>query len=616
AFDGEGVKYLLKEGVSQPEKSSDYSIFTGSTKINNTIVNINSIYYGDIFSNNSIINVNSPNTEFINAFLNNSPLYINNDSDVIAHSFISNETVDINNSSLTLYPNIKVDKENLSTYTAKKWNLTGDRSTFRVGNQTSLNGDISVEKYGDIYIGEESSISGYSSTWSGNLRAPYANISVNNTHWNIIGNSSAEQMYLNKSQLDFDKSNNFSTLTANDFHSRQSAITFRTDMKDSDKIMITNYATGENNKILVNFINKTLLLRPFSIPLINAPKSTDSNLFQAAEQSVGFSNILPIITVKENDNRKEWVMNGFRILMNQHMNKEVASFMKIGYNTFINEVNNLNKRMGELRNINQTNGVWARIMNGSGSSNDGYKDRTMHIQLGVDHKKNINSAEIFSGIMISHTDTKSYGNSYKGETKSFGIGGYISTLHNSGIYFDMMSKYVHHENKYDLQFSSAGKHNFHTYSLYAGAEVGYRYFVNDSLFIEPQAELVFGKVQGQTINWNNNVTNMIMHRGSSHPLVGRTGIVSGKNFRGDNWSTTARIGINYEFDLRNGPEITTKDDFSSYISKGEKDKRIIYNVGVNTKFNNNIRFGIDAERSVGGKYNTDLLINANFRYSF
>ncbi|HFO4275951.1 TPA: autotransporter outer membrane beta-barrel domain-containing protein, partial [Escherichia coli] len=34
------------------------------------------------------------------------------------------------------------------------------------------------------------------------------------------------------------------------------------------------------------------------------------------------------------------------------------------------------------------------------------------------------------------------------------------------------------------------------------------------------------------------------------------------------------------------------------------------------KFNNNIRFGIDAERSVGGKYNTDLLINANFRYSF
>ncbi|MCT8765840.1 IdeS/Mac family cysteine endopeptidase, partial [Glaesserella parasuis] len=47
------------------------------------------------------------------------------------------------------------------------------------------------------------------------------------------------------------------------------------------------------------------------------------------------------------------------------------------------EMNNLNKRMGELRGIDANAGVWARVLGGKGSS-DSYKHKFTHIQTGFD----------------------------------------------------------------------------------------------------------------------------------------------------------------------------------------------------------------------------------------
>uniref|UniRef100_UPI003985374E Arm DNA-binding domain-containing protein n=1 Tax=Escherichia coli TaxID=562 RepID=UPI003985374E len=45
-----------------------------------------------------------------------------------------------------------------------------------------------------------------------------------------------------------------------------------------------------------------------------------------------------------------------------------------------------------------------------------------------------------------------------------------------------------------LKYRVAGKQNFRSHSLYAGAEVGYRYHLTDTTFVEPQAELVWGRL--------------------------------------------------------------------------------------------------------------------------
>ncbi|EQA05297.1 mac 1 family protein, partial [Glaesserella parasuis 12939] len=52
------------------------------------------------------------------------------------------------------------------------------------------------------------------------------------------------------------------------------------------------------------------------------------------------------------------------------------------------EMNNLNKRMGELRGIDANAGVWARVLGGKGSS-DSYKHKFTHIQTGFDKQSHL-----------------------------------------------------------------------------------------------------------------------------------------------------------------------------------------------------------------------------------
>ena len=50
--------------------------------------------------------------------------------------------------------------------------------------------------------------------------------------------------------------------------------------------------------------------------------------------------------------------------------------------------------------------------------------------------------------------------------------------------------------------------------------------------------------------------------------------------------------------------------------KGEKDSRMLMSVGLNAEIRDNVRFGLEFEKSAFGKYNVDNAVNANFRYSF
>ena len=44
--------------------------------------------------------------------------------------------------------------------------------------------------------------------------------------------------------------------------------------------------------------------------------------------------------------------------------------------------------------------------------------------------------------------------------------------------------------------------------------------------------------------------------------------------------------------------------------------RMLMSVGLNAEIRDNVRFGLEFEKSAFGKYNVDNAVNANFRYSF
>ena len=169
--------------------------------------------------------------------------------------------------------------------------------------------------------------------------------------------------------------------------------------------------------------------------------------------------------------------------------------------SFLTEVNNLNKRMGDLRDTQGDAGVWARIMNGTGSADGGYSDNYTHVQIGADRKHELDGVDLFTGALLTYTDSNASSHAFSGKTKSVGGGLYASALFDSGAYFDLIGKYLHHDNQYTASFASLGTKDYSSHSWYAGAEVGYRYHLSEESWVEPQMELVYGSVSGKSFSW-------------------------------------------------------------------------------------------------------------------
>ena len=99
----------------------------------------------------------------------------------------------------------------------------------------------------------------------------------------------------------------------------------------------------------------------------------------------------PDVEVVNTDGATQWRLKGFDVQRNNAALNESQRFMDIRYRNFLSEVNNLNRRMGDLRDTQGEAGAWARFMTTSGSGEGGFTDRHMHLQIGAD--KNITLME-------------------------------------------------------------------------------------------------------------------------------------------------------------------------------------------------------------------------------
>ncbi|MDE3933475.1 autotransporter outer membrane beta-barrel domain-containing protein [Glaesserella parasuis] len=277
------------------------------------------------------------------------------------------------------------------------------------------------------------------------------------------------------------------------------------------------------------------------------------------------------------------------------------------------EMNNLNKRMGELRGIGANAGIWARVLGGKGSS-DSYKHKFTHIQTGFDKQSHLSNAELFTGVTVTHTSTDIEGKigSTNGDVKSIGAGVYATALFDNGFYLDTIAKYVKNNHKFDYAFKEMKldfkSQRYNTHSFYLGGEVGYRFNLGSG-YVEPQAEVIYVKNSQANLADNGHKLTIKVSNG----LVGRLGVNAGKTFEIGQSKATAWAGIGYQWDIAKRNEILV-DGISASNSK--KDARMLMDLGLNIRANDKLSIGLSLEGSAFGKYNTDLSVNSNVRYSF
>lgn len=641
--DGSGKEARLQKGNSVASHESDMSDYHGSITLNNqSALDIREKFAGSIMANDSSVSVASGQTRLTSfSLLNQSPLTLVSGAKLTATGgWYTNSPVSVYSDATLALGGSPRGNENVVSpayYASTAFNLRGDGARLQMLPYTYTYGDISADGKAVISVGEGNSdelasdlslrekityslFDGFKNVYGGWINGSRAQMSVSDTQWQMSGNTHLDGMKMTRSLVGFTGGNDraplFNTLNVNTLKATQSAFSLRTDLKDSDKIVIAQHAEGKDNVLFVNFLRKPSGINSLNIPLVSAPAGTDPAMFKAGERVTGFSQITPLIHAEDKEGMIRWVLDGFRTHPDRETSRSANSFLNMGYKNFLTEVNNLNKRMGDLRDTQGDDGLWVRVMNGSGTGDAGYSDHYTHFQFGFDKKHRLTGADLFTGVLISHTDSYAGSSVFSGESRSLGGGLYTSLMLDSGAYVDVIGKYVHHDNNYTARFIGSGKQDYGTHSWYAGVEAGYRYRLPGEMYIEPQAELVYGAVSGSRFRWIADGMDMSMTNRHYNPLTGRTGVAFGKTFTGKQWQVTARAGMDYQFDLVSNGETALYDASGEHRFTGEKDSRMLYNVGVNARLNDRVRFGIELEQSAFGKYNVDHLINANLRYTF
>ncbi|EKY7020373.1 autotransporter outer membrane beta-barrel domain-containing protein [Escherichia coli] len=636
---GFGFRKDVRSGVSIATTEQDMSSFSGSIEADNSTVTINNKFLGGFTAGNkSKVTVKSRDVVLNTGatISDDSTLMLDKNSRLTAHMWLMNTgTIDIGeNAELNLQGYPSAGKFIPSLHELGNVKMTAANATLTAGNYAMFSGNITADDNiaVKLNLGSEAStlsefnpnpelttmmFDNYNTSWTGRISALKGDASMVNTVWRMTGDSGLNTLKASKSLTVFSSDNDkFSTLTVNELTTNDSTFALRSNSTASDKLVVNNKLEGKNNKLLVDYIENNRKEKNLNLELVRAPKGTARDVFNSQTQSVGFSDVTPIIEEKDNGEKTTWTLKGFNAVANQQSAQKAVHFMSAGYKSFLAEVNNLNKRMGDLRDIKGDTGAWARIMSGTGAASGGFSDNYTHVQVGADKKYELDGLDLFTGAMMTYTDSNAGSDTFNGKTKSVGAGLYASAMFDSGAYIDLIGKYVHHDNEYTATFAGLGTKDYNTHSWYAGAEVGYRYHVTEDAWIEPQVELVYGAVSGKQFTWKDQGMNLSMKDKDFNPLIGRTGMDVGKSFSGKDWKVTARAGLGYQFDLLANGETVLRDASGEKRIKGEKDGRMLMSVGLNAEIRDNIRFGLEFEKSAFGKYNVDNAINANFRYSF
>ena len=290
----------------------------------------------------------------------------------------------------------------------------------------------------------------------------------------------------------------------------------------------------------------------------------------------------------------------------QQHNQVVSSMANLSLMTWRQENNDMNKRLGEVRASEGSQGIWARMARGQSKyGQQGIKNQYNYYQLGYDSK--ISDDWILGGA-FTYTDGDSSYTNGSGTNKHTGFAVYGSNLRDDGSFIDLIAKYAHMKNDFDVN-GGVGGGDYSTNGLSFSAEYGKR-FHQEGYWIEPQAELTYGRVSSADFTTKNGAS---VHQDSMDSLVGRLGFSLGKDIKQGN----VYVRASYLYDFQGDTSVTMSKGgaatpFKTDLGGGWWE----FGVGTNLDLGHDTHFYLDVETTAGGDVDTPWQWNAGVRYSF
>ena len=291
-------------------------------------------------------------------------------------------------------------------------------------------------------------------------------------------------------------------------------------------------------------------------------------------------------------------------------NRAISDMANISLMTWRAENNDMNKRLGELRDSKGEYGAWARMARGEskyGAQN--VKNQYNYYQVGYDEKLSVDPNWTV-GVALTRTEGNSTFATGSGENKHTGVAVYGSYLNDNGSFIDLIAKYARMDNEYKTIGAGVGNADYKANGYSLSAEYGKRFTKDNGFWIEPQVELTYGKVGSADYLTSNGVN---VHQDGMDSLVGRLGFSLGKNIKQGN--VYVRASYLYDFDgdtkvnYNNG---TVARSFEQDLGGGWWE----VGVGTNLNLSEATHLYFDVEKTYGGNVATPWQWNAGIRWSF
>ena len=273
------------------------------------------------------------------------------------------------------------------------------------------------------------------------------------------------------------------------------------------------------------------------------------------------------------------------------------------------------KRLGELRNDSQDDGIWARLVNKhlERDGRHGFEGNYKTIQVGYDKNRDTeNNGSWYYGGAISHLWGDTDYTDGHGSQKETDLSLYGTNIRPHGHYLDLIARVGRIDSDYTTSYGDHGK--FENWGMSFGAEYGRQKALGGGWSIEPQAQLTYHYLWGDDYTTRNGAK---VNQDNADSLVGRLGFLLSREFNaGTDHAGRVYLKASILHDFLGDTTSTIVDDIHYRDDDDLGDTWYIAGIGTDINLGKNTRFYFDAERNFNADVKMKYRFNAGLRFGF
>ena len=517
---------------------------------------------------------------------------------------IDQGVVSLNADAVTIVDQTKSDPEKTTDTT---YAINVDKGTLKINGRTEdstpvlqVSGNLKVAEQGTAsltFSGEKSYLDGAVETASANSTVAFEKDAV----WNVTDKSSVKNLRMKGGIINLASSKSNVVVenaagelaTVNMTVSRTEAGTL-----DSGSYKVTNSAKGLTTNVQVLGLTSDDMTTEEFKKLIDDKITNVSGEATAAQGDLYGKYIVNL-----NGDQKGEVI--------AQENTDLYSFRGANATALVqwrNQINHLTKRLGDLRASTSDYGAWARVYGKESKWNNGAGELVMKstsIEVGGD----VTLSNWVVGGAFNYTDSDVDLVNGDADGDSYGLALYASRIFDGGSFIDLIGRYSLLKN--DLKAGNlAIDTKSNAFSL--SAEAGHHFKVADQAYIEPQVEVTYGFVEGDSATAANQVR---IDEDDYEMLITRIGARAGYDFPNNAGTVYFNAAYNYDF-MGDADGTASKNGKSVSIDTDLGGGWWSYGIGAQVKLGNAGFIYGEFERTSGGDIKDPWAFNIGYRFAF